>query len=89
MGSSDGWRVAATLSDTASADAIAQLLRLEGVECLVISDSALMGKASSAQVLVPNALAHRARWILAQSQVSEAELDYLATGRLWDDDALR
>ncbi len=33
-------------------------------------------------VFVPKSLAHRARWIVAQLPVSDAELEYLATGKL-------
>jgi hypothetical protein len=33
-------------------------------------------------VFVPKSLAHRARWVVAQLPVSDAELDFLATGKL-------
>lgn len=33
-------------------------------------------------VFVPQSLAHRARWIVAQLPVSDEELEFLATGKL-------
>jgi hypothetical protein len=89
MSSSVEWQIAASFSDTTSAEAVAQLLRLEGVETRVVTDRALLGEARPSQIWVPAALSHRARWILSQSQVSEAELDFLATGQFRDDDAVR
>jgi hypothetical protein len=35
-------------------------------------------------VLVPSSLVHRAKWVLADSDLTDAELDYLATGKLSD-----
>jgi hypothetical protein len=33
-------------------------------------------------VLVPRSLAHRARWVTPESVLSDAELNFLATGKL-------
>jgi hypothetical protein len=76
----------ATYSDTVSAEVSAQLLRSEGVDVRLVTDSALLGEARQCEVHVPAQLAHRARWLLAQSPVSDGELEYLATGMLGDGD---
>jgi hypothetical protein len=62
------------------------MLRVEGVPAIVTSDTQLLGEARFCEVIVPASLAHRARWLFAQSAVSAEELDYLATGELGGDD---
>ncbi len=66
------WCVLDTYADRFAAEVDA------GVE--VISD--FPGQVRGAQLLVDAALAHRARWLLKLSTVSDAELEYLATGKL-------
>jgi hypothetical protein len=46
----------------------------------VVSD--FPGQERGAQLWVDAALGHRARWLLKLNTVSEAELEYLATGKL-------
>jgi hypothetical protein len=46
----------------------------------VISD--FPGQERGVKLLVDAALAHRARWLLKLNTVTDAELDYLATGKL-------
>jgi hypothetical protein len=82
--SDDKWMSVADYSDRASAEAIVCLLSAAKVPCFIVSDEALPGLGSDFSVRVPPDLFHRARWVLAQSQVSEAELTYLATGELPD-----
>lgn len=74
------WETAVTLSDVASADAIAIMLRGEGLPAVVVSDSALLGEARRSEVRVPEGVARRARWLMAQAEFSDAELTFLATG---------
>jgi hypothetical protein len=38
------------------------------------------------QVVVPGELLHRARWLLSQAELSDAELRYLSSGELSDGD---
>ena len=63
---SDEWQVFAYYNDQASAEAIAGLLRAEGVTAIVSGDQPIPGLAAGFRVLVPARLMHRARWILAQ-----------------------
>ena len=64
------------------ADALRSWLELEGVPAVV--ESRLLVNAVETQyvVCVASRLAHRARWIAAQLRPSDAELEFLATGRL-------
>jgi hypothetical protein len=80
------WEVIASLSDLPSAHALAMHLEAEGVLALVTSDTQLLGEARACDVRVPSDVAHRARWLLSQSQCTDEELRYLATGRLDETD---
>jgi hypothetical protein len=80
------WDVVATFSDVPSAQALASLFRAEGVPADVVSDTSLLGEARRCEIRVPSELAHRARWIMSQAQVTDAELEFLATGQLGDTD---
>ena len=80
--SDDEWIGVADYTNRASAEALVGLLTAEHVPCFVASNEILPGLGSDFSVRVPPDLVHRARWVLAQSQVSEAELNYLATGEL-------
>lgn len=72
----------ASFGDEVSAEALAGLLRTEGVPAEVRVISALPGIIDEVQVYVPAALAHRARWLMASEPVSDAELEFAATGKL-------
>ncbi|CAG0932424.1 MAG: DUF2007 domain-containing protein [Gammaproteobacteria bacterium] len=74
-----GWKRVATLLDTVSAEAVRRLLVAEGVPAAIRSDSSLLGEARSCEVVVPPAWVQRAQEILEERQVSEAELERLAT----------
>jgi hypothetical protein len=80
------WNVVATFSDVPSAQALASLFRAEGVPTELVSDTSLLGEARSCEIRVPSELAHRARWLMSQAQVTDAELEFLATGKLGDAD---
>lgn len=73
--------------DTLSAQVLAERLNGEGVPTRVQTDSAIFGVARRCEILVPTELLHRARSLLASSQLSDTELSYLATGRLGSDRA--
>lgn len=82
MARRDEWEECLTYSDRGSAEALCARLVSEGVPAQ-IEVGALEGAVdSSFRVVVPCALAHRARWILAQLPPSEGELEYMATGKL-------
>ena len=74
--------VVGEFSDRGSADAIAALLRSEEVPVAVDPSGVLAGLSATYRVLVNESLAHRARWILQESEFSESELAFLATGKL-------
>jgi hypothetical protein len=76
------WCVLETYADRIAAEADAGYLRSEMVAAKVEVVSDFPGQERGAQLWVDAALAHRARWLLKLSAVSEAELEYLATGKL-------
>jgi hypothetical protein len=61
---------------------VAGRLNAEGVPTLVAVDPLALAFSRPSAIWVPRHLIHRARWILAWSVPSEAELTYLATGEL-------
>ena len=83
---SEGWLEFASYADLASAEAVAGLLRSEAVPVQVSSDEPIPGLVKNVRLMVPSELLHRAKWIVSQTQLSDAELDFLATGKLGADD---
>ena len=75
------WRRFARYPNYLAAHIVAGLLENEGVPTVVESWGSFPGADSSA-IWVPKELMHRARWILALSPPSDAELLFLATGEL-------
>jgi hypothetical protein len=84
---SDSWQSLLTVSDTISAQALAERLNAEGVPTKIEMDSSLLGEARGCEILVPGELLQRARWLLSSGQFSDEELTYLATGELSSDRA--
>jgi hypothetical protein len=76
------WCVLDAYADRLAAEADAGYLRSEMVAAKVEVISDFPGQDRGARLWVDAALAHRARWLLKLSTVSEAELEYLATGKL-------
>jgi hypothetical protein len=79
------WQVVTSLLDVPSAQIPAQRLIFEGVPARVISDPQLLGDGRYCEVQVPSELADRARWLLAESQFTDEELNFFATGELGTD----
>lgn len=76
------WRGFLKFESRVAAEVVAALLEAEDVPT-AIAPGGLFAVIESAFVLsVPERLAHRARWVLANSEFSDAELNYLATGEL-------
>ena len=75
------WRRFSRYPNYLAAHIVAGLLENEGVPTIVESFGVIPGVDSSA-IWVPKELMHRARWILALSPPSDAELLFLATGEL-------
>jgi hypothetical protein len=69
----------------ATAEMIVGILRGENVRARVVAGKPLAGLPSQFQVLVAPGAAHRARWILRDSDLTERELCYLATGEFGPD----
>jgi len=78
------WQPFQTFSDRGSAEVLVVVLDSEGVPARVESSKLVAGIESRYCVLVPTSLVHRANWVLADSDLTDAELDYLATGELSD-----
>jgi hypothetical protein len=76
----DDWSVVATFGDRISAQALVGLLDSEKLLCRLASNEPLPGLGTEFAVLVPTHLLHRAQWIREHAQVSEQELNFLATG---------
>jgi len=68
--------------DRGPAESMCSWLESEGVPSCVEARALSSGIESQFVVYVLKELAHRARWIVVQLPPSDAELDFLATGRL-------
>jgi hypothetical protein len=80
------WHSVALLYDEKVARNLAFLLEAEAVPAQITADSKLIGYAFGWEVCVPATMLERAHQLLASSQFTDAELDYLATGVLGGDD---
>ena len=78
----DDWEVLRTYGSVSAAEVDAGYLRGEGVAAEVRPIGDLPGTQNGARLMVEAKLAHRARWLLKLERVSDAELEYLATGSL-------
>ena len=76
------WHHFLEFQDRGSAEAVATLLEFEEVPARVEASGLSAGLESDFVLLVPEALAERARLVLAQSDFSDEELTYLAIGEL-------
>jgi hypothetical protein len=76
------WQLLTTLSDAPSAEALASMLRAEGITVRVASEAQVLGQAVPCRLLVETAQLAQARWALSQHALSEEELLSLATGKV-------
>jgi hypothetical protein len=74
------WHVLTTAPDLPSAHALVESLMAQGIASHVVPDSTLLGQALPCRVVVDATLAHRAKWVMSQSQFTDEELTFLATG---------
>ncbi len=81
------WQLLATAPNVPAARALANLLEGEGVEVRIDADTALLGEGRPCALMVEASFLRRARRVLAEADFSDAELEFLATGRLSCDDA--
>jgi hypothetical protein len=84
--SQNDWALLASLPDAPSAQALVDALLAYGVLARIESEPALLGEVRNCDVMVKATLLHRARWFVAQGQISDAELEFLATGSLPSED---
>ncbi len=76
------WQPFQTFADRGSAQALAVVLDSEGVPARIESSKLVAGIETRHCVLVPASLVHRAKWVLADTDLTDSELEYLATGKL-------
>jgi hypothetical protein len=76
------WEPFRQLPDPSSAQALVELLLDRGVPACLKAPDPLPGFDGYYLVSVPPHLVHRARWVAPEAPFDEAELVYLATGRL-------
>lgn len=82
---SEEWPIIAEMPNFAEAEVIKLLLEIENVPTKIeLSES--INPHSGVYVMVESHLVHRARWILKDKGISEAELNFLATGELTQDE---
>lgn len=79
------WASVVDFPDPISAAAVLGLLSGERLPRRIVSNEFLPGAGSCFAVCVPTSPPHRARCVLSQSQFSDAELTYPATGELLDE----
>lgn len=84
--SESDWQQVAVFDDPLSAEVVAGLLRSEAVPVDIASHEALSRLLQGTCIRVPPYLMHRARWLLEQPRFADAELAYLATGQLGEQD---
>ena len=78
----DEWELFKAYPELSTAEALRLQLEHHGVPARIQAKTLEMGLEAKFCVFVSKALAHRARWVLAQLPFTDAELDYLATGKL-------
>lgn len=75
-----------TFPDRGPADSLRLWFQSEGIPCYVESQALSGAMETRFVVLVLKELEHRARWLSSQASFSEAELGFLATGKLPGED---
>jgi len=80
--SDEEWELFKVFPDFGPAEALRMQLEHHGVPTRVESRALEVGLGAQFCVFVAKVLAHRARWVVAQLLLTDAERDYLATGKL-------
>jgi hypothetical protein len=80
--SDDEWDLFRSFDDPTSANVMCEWLLRENVPAKVETRSLEHGIEAKHCVFVHRTLIHRARWVIAQLQPTDEELEYLATGEL-------
>jgi len=74
----DRWEWLEDCPDHLAAEVVAGQLRAESVPVYIQDEAAIPGLVRSSRIFVPENFMHRAKWVLAQAPLSEAELEWLA-----------
>lgn len=82
MAAIEYWESIRGFAERGPAEALRVQLETEGVPTRIEANALENAIEARFFVLVPTALAHRARWVTPDSPFSEAELNFLATGKL-------
>ena len=80
--SAEEWQLFKVFPDRVEADRIATFLQSSGIPAYVDHGALGVGLEGEFKVFVATELAHRARWLLSLPEIADAELDFLATGRM-------
>lgn len=78
--SDEEWELFKVFPDLSAAETLRLQLEHHKVPTRVESRALEVGMEAKFCVFVLKALAHRARWVVAQLPLTDAELDFLATG---------
>ncbi len=76
------WKLLTTAPNIPAAHALVTLLEGRGIECQLKSDTSLLGEGRQCAIMVEASLLHRAKYLLAEVNFTDDELDFLATGHL-------
>jgi hypothetical protein len=79
------WCIFGEFDSRATAEVIRGLLEAESVDCAIDPARLELGIPAKFRLSVPRSKLHRARWIIGQSDLSERELEFVATGT-WQDE---
>ena len=82
MSDTEEWEIFRRFTDVGSAEVMCSWLLRENVPAKVETRSLENAREGEYCVVVHHRLVHRARWVVAQLQPNDEELEYLATGRL-------
>ena len=81
MPNHDEWELFRTFPDRGPAETMRSWLEFEGVPCNLEARALENAREGQFCLFVAKSLAHRARWVVAQLPPSDAELEFLATGK--------
>jgi hypothetical protein len=74
------WCIFGEFDSQVTAEVIRSLLEAELVDCAIHPARLELGIPTKFRVSVPRSKLHRARWIIEQSDLTDRELEFLATG---------
>ncbi len=80
--SDEEWELFRVFPDLSAAETLRLQLEHHKVPTRIESRALEVGLEAKFCVFVLKALAHRARWVIAQLPLTDAELDFMATGKL-------